>query len=92
MMTCDQPMERASREQRREVQWQKLYELLRHNGVDAHMDTIASQDRQDWTHQQISMANHVLIVISSEYKRQFEGTAAPGIGRGLRHEGLVVGG
>src|SRR5437763_10801812 len=29
MMTCDQPMERASREQRREVQWQKLYELLR---------------------------------------------------------------
>jgi phenylacetate-CoA ligase len=29
MITCDQPMDRAPREQRREVQWQKLHELLR---------------------------------------------------------------
>jgi hypothetical protein len=29
MMTADQPMEKASRERLREVQWQKLQELLR---------------------------------------------------------------
>ena len=61
----------------------QLYELLRSNGVDAYADIIASQDRQDWarwTHQQMSQADRVLIIVSSEYKRRFEGTAAPGIG------------
>jgi hypothetical protein len=67
----------------------QLYELLRNNGVDAHADIIASQDRQDWarwTHQQMSMADRVLVIVSSEYRRRVEGNAPQGIGRGVRHE------
>jgi hypothetical protein len=67
----------------------QLYELLRNNGVDAYADIIASQDRQDWarwTHQQMSMADRVLVIVSSQYKRRVEGAAAAGIGRGVRHE------
>jgi hypothetical protein len=71
----------------------QLYELLRDSGVDADADFVASEERQDWerwTHQQMSMADRVLLIVSPEYKRRFEGTAAPGTGRGVRHEGRFI--
>lgn len=72
--------------------WQ-LYELLRDSGVDARADFVAAEERQDWarwTQQQMSSADRVLVIVSPEYKRRFEGTAAPGTGRGVRYEAHLI--
>jgi hypothetical protein len=72
--------------------WQ-LYELLRASGVNAHADFVAAEERQDWerwTQQQMTAAERVLIIVSPEYKRRFEGTAAPDTGRGVRYEGRLI--
>lgn len=71
----------------------QLYELLRDSGVDAQADFVAAEERQDWarwTQQQVSLADRVLVIVSPEYKRRFEGTAAPGTGRGVRHEARFI--
>jgi hypothetical protein len=71
----------------------QLYELLRDCGVDAHADFVAAEARQDWerwTQQEMSAADRVLVIVSPEYKRRFEGTAATGIGRGVRCEARFI--
>lgn len=71
----------------------QLYDLLRDSGVDAHADFVAAEERQDWerwTHQQLSSADRVLVIVSPEYKRRFEGMAAPGTGRGVRYEARFI--
>jgi hypothetical protein len=71
----------------------QLYELLRDSGVDAQADFVAAEERQDWarwTQRQVSTADRVLVVVSPEYKRRFEGTAAPGTGRGVQHEARFI--
>ncbi|MGH3770971.1 MAG: toll/interleukin-1 receptor domain-containing protein, partial [Pseudonocardiaceae bacterium] len=71
----------------------ELYELLRDSGVDARADFVAAEERQDWarwTQQQVSSADRVLVIVSPEYKRRFEGIATPGTGRGVRHEARFI--
>lgn len=71
----------------------QLYELLRDSGVDAQADFVAAEERQDWgrwIQQQMSMADRVLVIVSPEYKRRFEGKAAPGTGRGVQHEARFI--
>ncbi|MGH3868755.1 MAG: toll/interleukin-1 receptor domain-containing protein [Pseudonocardiaceae bacterium] len=71
----------------------QLYELLRDSGVDAQADFVAAEERQDWARwiqRQVSTADRVLVIVSPEYKRRFEGTAAPGTGRGVQHEARFI--
>ncbi|GAA2903180.1 hypothetical protein GCM10010472_71750 [Pseudonocardia halophobica] len=72
-----------------EADVRRLWELLRHNGVDAVFDRVADEEPQDWstwTREQVRTADHVLLIASPAYRRRFESDvgeedeAGPGLG------------
>jgi hypothetical protein len=68
-------------------------ELLTEAGIDVLIDQIAAGERQDWaswTLARIGEAERVLIIASPEYRRRFEGTGPPDVGRGVQFEGLLI--
>jgi CHAT domain/TIR domain/AAA ATPase domain len=78
----------AHEERVREFWW-----FLRANGVDARLDQLAGEQRQDWTDwmtREVRDATYVLVVASPEYKRRAEGDAGPGEGRGVQWEARQI--
>jgi hypothetical protein len=70
-----------------------LWVLLRANGVDARLDRVAAQRRQDWSlwmMEQVREADCVLVVASPAYKRRAEGRAAAEEGRGVQFEAALI--
>ncbi|MBV9011564.1 MAG: CHAT domain-containing protein [Pseudonocardiales bacterium] len=71
----------------------ELWVLLRANGVDARLDRVAAQRRQDWSlwmMEQVREADCVLVVASQAYKRRAEGRAAAEEGRGVQFEASLI--
>ncbi|MGV9246024.1 TIR domain-containing protein [Streptomyces sp. NPDC003710] len=70
-------------------QVRELYVLLRKNHVDAQLDRVAAEQRQNWPGwmlKEAEEADFVLVIASPAYKRRAEGTEAPGVGRGVAWE------
>ena len=70
-----------------------LWVLLRTNGVDARLDRVAAQRRQDWSlwmMDQVRAADYVVVVASAAYKRRAEGRAGAGEGRGVQFEAALI--
>jgi hypothetical protein len=62
-------------------------------GVDARLDRVAAQRRQDWSlwmMEQVREADCVLVVASPAYKRRAEGRAAAEEGRGVQFEAALI--
>jgi len=71
----------------------RFAELLTEAGIDVVIDRIGEAERQDWaawTLARIAEAERVLVVASPEYRRRFEGTGPPDVGRGVQFEGLLI--
>jgi hypothetical protein len=67
--------------------------FLRANGVDARLDLLAGERRQDWTEwmtREVRDAAYVLVIASPEYKRRAEGDAGPTEGRGVQFEARLI--
>jgi hypothetical protein len=67
--------------------------LLRGQGLDVRLDAFAGEERQDWPQwmaRELAAAERVLVVVSAEYRARFDGTAAPGVGLGLRLEASLI--
>jgi hypothetical protein len=72
--------------------WQ-LYELLRSCGIDAQLDHIAAQRRQDWSlwmADEISRADHVLVVASLTCRERAQAESGPDVGRGVQWEARLI--
>ncbi|NUT94982.1 MAG: TIR domain-containing protein [Saccharothrix sp.] len=70
-----------------------LWMFLRRCGVDAKIDRVAAQRRQDWAlwmGDQIRAADHVLVVASKAYREHAEGRSAPDVGRGVQWEARLI--
>ncbi|MGW4513438.1 TIR domain-containing protein [Streptomyces sp. NPDC004393] len=70
-------------------QVRELYRLLRANHVDAQLDRIAAEQRQNWPswmRVEAKEGDFALVVASPAYKRRAEGTEVPGVGRGVAWE------
>ncbi|MGI9000608.1 MAG: CHAT domain-containing protein [Pseudonocardia sp.] len=63
-----------------------LWVFLRANGIDAQLDRLAAQQRQDWS---LWMADQVRDA-SAAYKRRAEGRAGPDEGRGVQYEARLI--
>ena len=71
----------------------RLYELLRANGVDARADFPAQERPQNWarwTGEQLRLADHILIAVSPENRRQFDGEGTRESGHGVRWEAELI--
>ena len=67
--------------------------FLRANGVDAALDLLAAEQRQDWAQwmtRQVRDAGRILVVASPQYRRRAEGDAGPGEGRGVQWEARMI--
>jgi hypothetical protein len=63
-----------------------LWIFLCAHGVDARIDRVAAEQRQDWTlwmEGEVAAADHILEVASPAYKRRAGVDADPGKGRGF---------
>jgi TIR domain len=72
---------------------ERLYRLLRANGIDAQLDLVAAEEPQDWVHWmtgEIRKADHVLMVISPSYKRRFESDEPAEHGAGVGWEARII--
>jgi hypothetical protein len=70
-----------------------LWVFLRANGVDARLDRIAAQRRQDWPlwmEEQIDAADHVLVIASPAYGRRAGADAGPDDGAGVQYEARLL--
>jgi len=70
-----------------------LWVFLRANGIDATLDRVAAQRRQDWTlwmTDQVRAADHILVIASPAYKRRAQGHAEPDKGRGVQFEARLI--
>ncbi|GLI00169.1 effector-associated domain 2-containing protein [Phytohabitans aurantiacus] len=70
-----------------------FWEFLRGCGIDAQLDLEAAARRQDWPEwmeQELTKADFVLVVASPQYKLRAGGQTAPGVGRGVRHESVLL--
>ncbi len=70
-----------------------LWVFLRANGVDARLDRVAAQRRQDWTlwmEEQVDAADHILVIASPAYRRRAGPGADPGEGRGVQYEARLL--
>jgi hypothetical protein len=70
-----------------------LWILLRANGVDAQIDRVAAEQRQDWTlwmEEQVAAADHILVIASPAYKQRAGADADPGEGRGVQYEARLI--
>jgi hypothetical protein len=66
-----------------------LWVFLCANGVDARIDRVAAEQRQDWTlwmEEQVAAADHVLVIASPAYKQRAGHEAEPDQGRGVQYE------
>ncbi len=71
----------------------QLANKLRADGVDAILDQYELAPAMGWARwmlQQVEASDFVLVVASPTYKKRFEGTEAPGTGRGVSWEGLIL--
>ncbi len=78
----------AHREQVRD-----LWIFLRANGIDARIDRVAAEQRQDWTlwmERHVAEADHILVVGSPAYKKRASHEADPGEGRGVQYEARLI--
>ena len=70
-----------------------LWIFLRAHGVDAQIDRVAAEQRQDWTlwmERQVAEADHILIIASPAYKRRAGHEADPAEGRGVQYEARLI--
>jgi hypothetical protein len=70
-----------------------LWVFLCANGVDARIDRVAAERRQDWTlwmEEQVATADHVLVIASPAYKQRAGHEAEPDQGRGVQYEARLV--
>lgn len=70
-----------------------LWVFLRANGVDAKLDRVAAQRRQDWTlwmEEQVEEADHILVIASPAYQRRAGHDAEPDEGRGVQCEARLI--
>lgn len=70
-----------------------LWIFLRTNGVDARIDRVATEQRQDWSlwmEGEVAAADRILIVASRAYKQRAGVDADPGIGRGVQYEARLI--
>jgi len=70
-----------------------LYYFLRDNGVDAKLDLLAAERRQDWPvwmGEQVRLADHVLVIASAAYRRRAEARSGPDEGRGVQWEARLI--
>lgn len=70
-----------------------LWMFLRANAIDARLDRVAAQERQDWAlwmGDQIREADHILVIASAAYRARAEGRAEPSEGRGVQWEARLV--
>jgi TIR domain len=72
---------------------ERLYKLLRENGVDAQLDLIGDEEPRNWAlwmTTEIARAEHVLMIISPSYKRRFESDEPEELGAGVRWEARII--
>jgi hypothetical protein len=72
---------------------ERLYKLLRENGVDAQLDLIGDEEPRNWAlwmTTEIARADHVLMIISPSYKRRFESDEPEEVGAGVRWEARII--
>ncbi|WP_239405976.1 toll/interleukin-1 receptor domain-containing protein, partial [Frankia sp. Cj3] len=70
-----------------------LWIFLRSRGIDAKLDKPAAERRQDWPLwmlAEVRAADHVLIIVSPQYRRRSEGEAAADEGRGVQFEAALI--
>ena len=70
-----------------------LWILLRENGVDARIDRVAAEQRQDWTlwmEEQVAAADRILVVAPPAYKQRAGHEADPDQGRGVQYEARLI--
>lgn len=70
-----------------------LWIFLRSNGVDATLDRLAAQRRQDWPlwmERQLRLADHILVIASAAYRERAEGESGPDVGRGVQWEARLI--
>ncbi len=71
----------------------ELSDRLRGDGVDCWIDQYEESPREGWPKwmlNQIQQADIVIAICTENYKARFEGTAKPGIGKGVKWEGAIV--
>lgn len=71
----------------------RLWILLRQCGVDARLDRVPAQRRQDWAlwmADQVRDADHVLVIASAAYRRRSQGQSGPDEGRGVQFEARLI--
>src|SRR4051812_38751220 len=70
-----------------------LWLFLCKNGVDARIDRVAAEQRKDWTlwmEEQVTAADHILVIASPAYKERAGHAAEPSQGRGVQYEARLV--
>jgi hypothetical protein len=70
-----------------------LADRLRDDGIEAWIDQYVAAPPEGWPRwmqQQITEANFVILVCTPTFRRRFEGTEAPGVGKGATWEGLIA--
>ncbi|HEX4704933.1 MAG TPA: tetratricopeptide repeat protein [Pseudonocardiaceae bacterium] len=71
----------------------RLWEFLRSQGIDAHIDLEAEGQRRDWSlwmADQIRDADHVLVIASPAYRARAQGQTGPLVGRGVQWEARLI--
>jgi hypothetical protein len=70
-----------------------LAQRLRDRGVDAQIDQFEKgppNSWSDWMRRELDMADRVLVVVTEEYRRRFDGDSPEGVGDGARWEGTLI--
>ena len=70
-----------------------FWEFLRSHGIDAHIDLIAAEQRQDWAlwmADEIRAADYVLVIASPTYRERAEGHSDPAVGKGVQWEARLI--
>jgi hypothetical protein len=70
-----------------------LWIFLRAQGIDARLDRVAAQQRQDWAlwmADQVRETDHVLVIASPAYRKRAEGRVGPDEGRGVQFEARLI--
>jgi len=71
----------------------RFWLFLRSKGIDARLDLLAAEQRQDWPRwmlREIRSARFVLVIASPAYRRRAEGDAAASEGRGVQWEAALI--
>lgn len=71
----------------------ELADRLRGDGIDAWIDQYVPAPPEGWPRwmqQQIAAARFVILVCTPTFRRRFEGTETPGVGKGATWEGFIA--